>query len=117
MGQIDRATHHLNPCLDDCQSDPAKGALRITDVKRTPSGPSANARANSQVVVITNTGKRPILLDEYYVRRQLSTFSFAPGTVFLFFTGMMALHLLWVVFMVPETKGVPLEELEEKLGA
>lgn len=43
--------------------------------------------------------------------------SFAPGTVFLFFTGMMVLHLLWVVFMVPETKGVPLEELEEKLGA
>lgn len=69
------------PCLDDCQSDPGKGILRIVDVKRTPSGSTANARANSQVVTIKNTGRLPILLDEYYLRRQLSTFSFVPGTV------------------------------------
>ena len=42
--------------------------------------------------------------------------AFAPGTVFLFFTGMMVLQLIWVRVMVPETKGVPLEEMEEKLG-
>jgi len=42
--------------------------------------------------------------------------AFAPGTVFLFFTCMMVLQLVWVKFMVPETKGVPLEEMEEKLG-
>ncbi|MCP5547998.1 MAG: sugar porter family MFS transporter [Akkermansiaceae bacterium] len=41
---------------------------------------------------------------------------FSPGTVFLIFTGMMVLQLFWVALMVPETKGVPLEELEEKLG-
>lgn len=41
--------------------------------------------------------------------------SFHPGTVFLFFAGMMVLQLLWVKLMVPETKGVPLEELEGKL--
>lgn len=41
--------------------------------------------------------------------------AFAPGVVFLFFTGMMVLQLLWVKLMVPETKGVPLEELEAKL--
>lgn len=41
---------------------------------------------------------------------------FSPGTVFLIFTGMMVLQLIWVAVMVPETKGVPLEELEEKLG-
>ena len=41
---------------------------------------------------------------------------FSPGTVFLIFTGMMVLQLIWVATMVPETKGVPLEELEEKLG-
>lgn len=41
--------------------------------------------------------------------------SFHPGTVFLFFAGMMVLQLLWVKMMVPETKGVPLEELEGKL--
>lgn len=42
--------------------------------------------------------------------------SFHPGHVFLFFTAMMVLQLVWVRFMVPETKGVPLEELEAKLG-
>ncbi len=42
--------------------------------------------------------------------------SFAPGYVFLFFCGMMVLHLVWVKFMVPETKGVPLEEMQKKLG-
>ncbi len=40
----------------------------------------------------------------------------APGTVFLFFTCMMVLQLVWVKFMVPETKGVPLEEMEKTLG-
>jgi sugar porter (SP) family MFS transporter len=40
---------------------------------------------------------------------------FAPGFVFLFFCGMMVLQLLWVALMVPETKGVPLEELEQRL--
>jgi MFS family permease len=42
--------------------------------------------------------------------------AFAPGQVFLFFGGMMVLQLVWVATMVPETKGVPLEEMEEKLG-
>jgi SP family arabinose:H+ symporter-like MFS transporter len=39
----------------------------------------------------------------------------APGYVFAFFCGMMVLQLLWVKLMVPETKGVPLEELEKQL--
>jgi SP family arabinose:H+ symporter-like MFS transporter len=42
--------------------------------------------------------------------------AFAPGYVFLFFAAMMVLQLVWVQTMVPETKGVPLEELERKLG-
>lgn len=42
--------------------------------------------------------------------------SFAPGYVFLFFGFMMFLHLLWVKFMVPETKGRPLEQIERDLG-
>jgi MFS transporter, SP family, arabinose:H+ symporter len=41
--------------------------------------------------------------------------AFAPGYVFLFFCGMMALQLVWVKFMVPETKGVTLEEIEHRL--
>jgi MFS family permease len=42
--------------------------------------------------------------------------AFAPGYVFLFFCLMMVLQLVWVKFMVVETKGVPLEEIEHKLG-
>ena len=41
---------------------------------------------------------------------------FAPSAVFAFFAAMMGLQLLWVRLMVPETKGVPLEELQRKLG-
>jgi len=40
---------------------------------------------------------------------------FGAAPLFLFFAGMMVLQLLWVVFKMPETKGVPLEELEAKL--
>jgi tryptophan-rich sensory protein len=42
--------------------------------------------------------------------------AFAPGWIFLFFCGMMALQLVWVRTMVPETKGIPLEELQLRLG-
>jgi hypothetical protein len=35
--------------------------------------------------------------------------------VFLIFTLMMVLQLLFVIFMMPETKGISLEELSEKL--
>jgi sugar porter (SP) family MFS transporter len=42
--------------------------------------------------------------------------AFAPGYVFLFFCGMMVLQLIWVKTMVVETKGVPLELIEQKLG-
>jgi hypothetical protein len=40
---------------------------------------------------------------------------FAPSTVFAFFCGMMVVQLVWVLTMVPETKGVPLEEIAELL--
>lgn len=42
--------------------------------------------------------------------------AFAPGSVFAFFCFMMVLQLIWVKFMVPETKGVPLEQMQKKLG-
>ena len=42
--------------------------------------------------------------------------AFAPGQVFLFFCGMMVLQLLWVMLLVPETKGVPLEQMQKRLG-
>jgi hypothetical protein len=42
--------------------------------------------------------------------------AFAPGYVFCIFCGMMVLQLLWVQFMMPETKGVPLEQMQKRLG-
>lgn len=41
---------------------------------------------------------------------------FPPGYIFSFFAGMMMLQLLWVRTMVPETKGVPLEQIQRQLG-
>jgi MFS transporter, SP family, arabinose:H+ symporter len=40
----------------------------------------------------------------------------SPGYVFSFFAGMMCLQLLWVKTMVPETKNVPLEQIQAELG-
>jgi sugar porter (SP) family MFS transporter len=42
--------------------------------------------------------------------------AFAPGYVFLFFCAMMVLQLVWVKTMVCETKGVPLEQIQKRLG-
>jgi MFS transporter, SP family, arabinose:H+ symporter len=42
--------------------------------------------------------------------------AFAPGYVFSFFAGMMVLQLIWVKTMVPETKSVPLEQVQKQLG-
>jgi len=39
-----------------------------------------------------------------------------PAGIFAFFCGMMVLQLLWVHWMVPETKGVPLEQMQRQLG-
>ncbi len=36
--------------------------------------------------------------------------------VFAFYAGMMVLQLIWVITMMPETKGIPLEEIQKKLG-
>jgi len=41
---------------------------------------------------------------------------FPAGFVFLFFCVMMVVQLIWVKMMVPETKGVSLEKIEERLG-
>jgi sugar porter (SP) family MFS transporter len=42
--------------------------------------------------------------------------AFQPGYVFSFFAGMMVLQLIWVKTMVPETKGVPLEQIQSQMG-
>ena len=45
----------------------------------------------------------------------LSNEALNPGYVFVFFALMMVFQLLFVLFMMPETKGVPLEELQKQL--
>jgi len=42
--------------------------------------------------------------------------AFAPSRVFAFFCGMMVLQLLWVRALVPETRGVSLEQMPATLG-
>ena len=42
--------------------------------------------------------------------------AFPPAAIFGFFCGMMVLQLIWVKVFVPETKGVPLEEMQLRLG-
>ncbi len=37
------------------------------------------------------------------------------GHAFAFYASMMVLQLLWVIFIMPETKGIPLEEIERRL--
>jgi sugar porter (SP) family MFS transporter len=52
----------------------------------------------------------PIFLDADH-----GIFKDNPWPIFVFFGFMMVLQLLFVLFMMPETKGVSLEELEEKM--
>ena len=40
---------------------------------------------------------------------------FGAAPIFLFFACMMVFQLLWVIFKMPETKGIPLEELDARL--
>jgi len=42
--------------------------------------------------------------------------TFTGGQIFAFFAGMMSLQLLFVWLIMPETKGLTLEEMEVKLG-
>jgi MFS transporter, SP family, arabinose:H+ symporter len=42
--------------------------------------------------------------------------AFSPAYVFAFFAFMMVLQLGWVAFAVPETKGIPLEQMQKRLG-
>jgi sugar porter (SP) family MFS transporter len=37
------------------------------------------------------------------------------GHTFAFYAAMMVLQLLWVIFIMPETKGIPLEEIQKRL--
>jgi len=40
----------------------------------------------------------------------------SPGYVFLLFMGMMVLQLVWVALQMPETRGLSLEQLQQRLA-
>ena len=46
----------------------------------------------------------------------ISIFEANPWPIFVMFAGMMVLQLLFALFMMPETKGYSLEEIQKKLG-
>lgn len=56
------------------------------------------------------------LLTPTFLDAEIGVFKDNPWPIFIFFSAMMVLQLLWVLFMMPETKGISLEELAKKLG-
>jgi sugar porter (SP) family MFS transporter len=52
----------------------------------------------------------PVFLDS-----EFGIFKENPWPIFAFFAFMMAIQLVWILWKVPETKGVSLEELQKKL--
>lgn len=56
------------------------------------------------------------LLTPTFLDSEIGIFKENPWPIFIFFSAMMVLQLLWVAFMMPETKGISLEELAKKLG-
>lgn len=55
------------------------------------------------------------LLTPVFLDADSGIFKDNPWPIFAFFAGMMVLQLLFTKFMMPETKGISLEDLEEKI--
>ena len=55
------------------------------------------------------------LITPVFLDREHGIFKDNPWPIFAFFCIMMALQLVWILFKVPETKGVSLEDLQKKL--
>ena len=41
---------------------------------------------------------------------------YSGGHTFAFYAAMMVLQLIWVIWVMPETKGIPLEQIQKRLG-
>jgi len=55
------------------------------------------------------------LLTPTFLDSEIGIFRENPWPIFIFFSAMMVLQLVWVIFMMPETKGISLEDLAKKL--
>ncbi len=55
------------------------------------------------------------LITPLFLDKDEGVFGDNPYPIFIFFAAMMVLQLLWVLFKMPETKGISLEELEKRL--
>ncbi|MBI1306762.1 MAG: sugar porter family MFS transporter [Bacteroidetes bacterium] len=55
------------------------------------------------------------LLTPLFLDKDDGVFGQNPAPIFFFFAALMVLQLLWVIFIVPETKGVSLEELQDQM--
>lgn len=55
------------------------------------------------------------LITPVFLDKEKGIYGDNPWPIFVFFAGMMVLQLIWVIFSVPETKGISLEELEKQL--
>jgi sugar porter (SP) family MFS transporter len=55
------------------------------------------------------------LITPVFLDKDKGVFGANPYPIFIFFSFMMVLQLIWVLTKVPETRGVSLEELEKKL--
>ncbi|MBC7424086.1 MAG: sugar porter family MFS transporter [Ferruginibacter sp.] len=55
------------------------------------------------------------LITPYFLDSTNGIFKDNPWPIFAFFAGMMVLQLIWVLTKMPETKGISLEDLENKL--
>lgn len=56
------------------------------------------------------------LLTPTFLDSEIGIFKDNPWPIFIFFAGMMVLQLLFTAFLMPETKGISLEELAKRLG-
>ncbi|NJB36291.1 sugar porter family MFS transporter [Croceivirga sp. JEA036] len=56
------------------------------------------------------------LLTPSFLDSEIGIFKDNPYPIFYFFAGMMILQLIFTTFLMPETKGVSLEDLAQRLG-